>query len=527
MEHKPSYEEMAGRLAELEETHRALQNQEVDAIVTTRDVLLLRLKKVEDERNKIEEALRETQKDLNRAQAVAQTGSWRLDVQRNVLLWSDENHRIFGILEGTIMTYETFLSCVHPDDRQYVDSKWNAALQGEDYDIEHRIIVGDEVKWVRERAELDFDEQGMLKGGFGTTQDITDHKKVEEQLVYQARLLDTIEDCILAAGVDRRITYWGKGSTNLLGWQSEEVMGRDSLYVFLLEESRSKVEAIEKFIRSGESWAGEIAVRCRDGALVPLLAQVSPVLNQEGRLIGVVAVGKDITERKKIEQIKDEFIGLVSHELRTPLTIITGSLKTALSQGMSPQDVLELVQNAAEGTDSLAAILENMLELSRYQAGRLKFNVVPVDIGDIARYVFAKLKGQGAKQCFTLVFPDDLPPVQADATRVERILYNLLENATKYSPEKSEIRVSCRKEEGFIITEVTDQGEGISPGDQARLFELFEQLHEERRTTRGLGLGLVVCKRLVEAQGGWIKVDSEVVRGSTFSFALPIRGPQT
>ena len=129
-----------------------------------------------------EKALRESQQDLNRAQAVAYTGSWRMDVRRNVLLWSDENHRIFGISPGTPLTYEAFLATVHPEDREYVDRKWNAALRGEPYDIEHRIVLGNTVKWVRERAELEFDSQGLLCGGFGTTQDITERKRAEEAL---------------------------------------------------------------------------------------------------------------------------------------------------------------------------------------------------------------------------------------------------------------------------------------------------------------------------------------------------------
>jgi PAS domain S-box-containing protein len=129
-----------------------------------------------------EKALRESGEDLNRAQAVANTGSWRMNVQRNELLWSDENHRIFGIPKGIPLTYETFLSIVHPDDREYVDRKWMAALRGEHYDIEHRIVVKGREKWVRERAELDFDKDGSLLGGFGTTQDITARKLVEEEL---------------------------------------------------------------------------------------------------------------------------------------------------------------------------------------------------------------------------------------------------------------------------------------------------------------------------------------------------------
>lgn len=129
-----------------------------------------------------EQLLRESREDLKRAQAVAQTGSWRLNVQQNELLWSDENWQIFGLAGGTHLTYETFLSTVHPDDREYVNRKWMAALEGEYYDIEHRIVVGDSVKWVRERAELEFDNEGLLFGGFGTTQDITEKKHAEERL---------------------------------------------------------------------------------------------------------------------------------------------------------------------------------------------------------------------------------------------------------------------------------------------------------------------------------------------------------
>ena len=109
------------------------------------------------ERKKAEQLLRESREDLNRAQAVARTGSWRMNVQQNELLWSDESWRIFGVARGTPLTYETFLSTVHPDDSEYVDRKWMAALQGENYDIDHRIVVGDNIRWVRERAELEFD----------------------------------------------------------------------------------------------------------------------------------------------------------------------------------------------------------------------------------------------------------------------------------------------------------------------------------------------------------------------------------
>jgi PAS domain S-box-containing protein len=134
------------------------------------------------ERKEAEEALRQSRKDLDRAQEVAQIGSWRLDTRRNVLSWSDEAHRIFGVPKGTTLSYETFLAIVHPDDRQYVDTRWNAGLLGEPYDIEHRIVTRGQVKWVREKGYLEFDAAGELQGGFGITQDITTRKNAEQAL---------------------------------------------------------------------------------------------------------------------------------------------------------------------------------------------------------------------------------------------------------------------------------------------------------------------------------------------------------
>jgi PAS domain S-box-containing protein len=487
-----------------------------------------RLEQEITERKKAEGALRENQKDLNRAQAVAQTGSWRLDVQLNKLLWSDETHRIFGIPKGKPMTYETFLSCVHPEDREYVDKKWNAALQGEDYDIEHRIIVRDEVKWVHEKAELEFDEQGMLKGGFGTVQDITELKKAEENLRQTRDYLDNLftyaNAPIIVWDPELKITRFNHAFERLTGRSASEVLGKKVDILIPADEQGEALKKINRTTKEGERWeVVEVPIQHVNGSVRTVLWNSATLFDAGGNVtLATIAQGQDITELKKTDKMKDEFIGLVSHELRTPLTVITGSLRSAMSPGISPEDAHELLQNAAEGADALAAILENMLELSRHQANRLQLRMELVNIADAAQIVIGRVKGQGAEQRFLTDFPADLPMVEADPVRVERTLYNLVENATKYSPAESEIKVSGRKEGDFVITEVADQGQGIAPDDQDKLFELFRRLEAGKRPSRGLGLGLVVCKRLVEAQGGWIKVDSELGKGSTFTFALPI-----
>jgi PAS domain S-box-containing protein len=154
----------------------------------------LRLSRSLSEQKKIERELRQIQHDLNHAQDVAKTGSWRLNVQTNELVWSDETYRMFGIPLGAPLTYEKFLKTLHPDDKEMVDAAWKAAMRGEPYDIEHRILVDDEIVWVHEKAELEFDNDGILIAGFGTIQEITAHKQDREKLQRLNRALRAISD---------------------------------------------------------------------------------------------------------------------------------------------------------------------------------------------------------------------------------------------------------------------------------------------------------------------------------------------
>jgi PAS domain S-box-containing protein len=134
------------------------------------------------ERKQAEDALFKQQYFLQKAQEIGHIGTWELDIKKNELLWTDENYRIFGLPIGTELTYETFLNCVHPDDREYVDTEWKAAFNKKPYDIEHRLLVDGKVKWVREKAELEFNEKDECIRGIGFTQDITERKRMEEEL---------------------------------------------------------------------------------------------------------------------------------------------------------------------------------------------------------------------------------------------------------------------------------------------------------------------------------------------------------
>jgi PAS domain S-box-containing protein len=249
-----------------------------------------------------------------------------------------------------------------------------------------------------------------------------------------------------------------------------------------------------------------------------------PVFSVDGRWLGRRCSNRDITLRKRAEKVKDEFIGLVSHELRNPLTVISGSLLTALSPDMDSADVRLMIENAVEGSRQMEHTIDNLLELSRYQANKLKLSHQSLELVPLAEKVIGKVKTQYPSRRYQLNSDGDLFKVVADPFRVERILYNLVDNASKYSPDGSEIGVSIKRENGHMIISVSDQGIGIPKERQDELFEPFQRLVDNKEHAKGLGLGLVVCKRLVEAHGGNISVQSEQGKGSTFSFTLPLKG---
>jgi PAS domain S-box-containing protein len=202
---------------------RNREGQPLLAVITINDITA---------RKQTERALRRSEADLRHAQAVAHTGSWRLDLRRNELRWSEEAYRIFGISPQTLLTFETFHAAVVPEDIERVSQAWYAALRGESYDVEHRITVNGREKWVRERAELEFDSAGNLLAGFGTIQDITTRKHAEEALRAAdervTRILETLSDAFVAWDREWRYTYVNAAAERLLGRKREDLLGRDA-----------------------------------------------------------------------------------------------------------------------------------------------------------------------------------------------------------------------------------------------------------------------------------------------------------
>ena len=259
------------------------------------------------ERKKAEAALRESEASLRKAQGIAHVGSWQLDVLTNQFTCSDEVYRIFGLRKVHAPTYQDFLSAIHPDDREMVKQAWGAALRGSPYNVEHRILVGDRVKWVRERATVEFDEGNKPIRGIGTVQDVTERRLAEDRLRTSS---DEIHDLynnapcgyhsIDGAGTIVRMNYT---ELSWLGYSSVEVVGRKNLSDILTRESRKAFEErFAKFKADGTIQDLEMDMVRKDGSILPVLMSATVVRDHEGNYVMSRATVYDITMRRRAEE---------------------------------------------------------------------------------------------------------------------------------------------------------------------------------------------------------------------------------
>jgi PAS domain S-box-containing protein len=362
------------------------------------------------------------------------------------------------------------------------------------------------------------DISGEVEGLVLSLIDTTERKRAEEEI---KTIISTAIDGFWLTDKDGRFLDVNDAYCKLVGYSREELLSMSVRDIEAIETTEDTVQHIKKIVELGSD-RFETRHRCKDGKVVDIEVSANYMDIRGGRFFVFL---RDITGRKQLDELKDEFIGLVSHEIRTPLTVIIGALHTILTEEarLSAEEKSQLLQDAVWEAESLSHLLSNLLELSRAQSERLLLHRESINIEALVHDVVDRIKQQSSGYNFTIDIRSKLPKVYADPVRLEHILHNLLENAVKYSPENSQITVSIVPEKENLVLAVKDQGIGISLHDQDKLFKPFERLgFSQNSTVKGIGLGLLVCKRLVEAHGGRIWVESEPGRGTTFLFTLPL-----
>jgi len=301
-----------------------------------------------------------------------------------------------------------------------------------------------------------FDEQGKHLGNLTMSTDITERKRTEEVLRQSEeqyrRIVQTANEGIRVSDPDGKTLFVNQRFLEMTGYSQEEL--KDLGYGALsFEEDLPVVQDVMERRKQGLSDQHERRLRRKDGSY--LWAQISgaPITDNDGNYVGNLTMYSDITERKKIEELKDSFLGMVSHELRTPLTVIMGAANTALTEldKLDPDDTKDLLRDTVWGAESLAHLLNNLLELSRIQAETLTIHAEPIHMRRLLSNAVETIKRQSPDCDYVIDCPGRFPVIEADEVRLERILHNLLENAAKYSPTGSEIRVFARRQKNEVI----------------------------------------------------------------------------
>jgi len=351
-------------------------------------------------------------------------------------------------------------------------------------------------------------------------------------------ILEAVADGVLVTDSNRIITLFNASAENILGLNRSQVLGR-SLEHFLglfgnaaqqwVQTIRTWSEDPSAFMR-GDIHSEQIELEDRRVVSVNL----SPV-HLRNDFLGTVSTFRDITHQVEVDRLKSEFVATVSHELRTPMTSIKGYVEILLmgAAGTLSEQQAHFLDIVKSNTERLAILVNDLLDISRIEAGRVTLTMQGLDLAEMAEAAVADLQRRTIEESkpmdILMSIPADLPRVFGDKERVRQIIDNLLENAYYYTPDEGHILISMDLSGSEVQIHVKDDGIGILPKDQPRIFERFYRGEDPLvLKTSGTGLGLSIVQRLIDMHQGRIWLESTGVpgEGSVFSFTLPVYEPE-
>jgi two-component system phosphate regulon sensor histidine kinase PhoR len=385
--------------------------------------------------------------------------------------------------------------------------------------VARRIAAGDWDAEVRHPTNDEIGELALALNAISGAIREKSHQLTESKSRLEA-VMANMESGVALFDRNGRIDLVNPSAERILGVCKYEAVGRT--YVEMLK-NYPLIQIIDEVHKTGKPQSGEIALIFPSERIIQ--AHAAPVFGERQEPRGVVLVLHDISEIRRLERMRAEFVANVSHELKTPVTAVKGFAETLLEGALyNSKACEEFVGIIGEEAERLNRLINDLLSLSRIESREMKLQLEPLELLPEIRQIVDKIKPRFQKKELALSLAASRQPVaaQADRDRLEQVLLNLLENSLMYTPSGGRVEVEVKKSEGMAVVSVSDTGIGIPPDDIPRIFERFYRVDRARsRKFGGTGLGLAIVKHIVEAHGGRVWVESEVGKGSTFYFTLP------
>lgn len=467
-------------------------------------------------------------------------GVAEIDSEGRLRLVNDRFCDLAGRSREELLAGMTVYEVTHPEDHHETERKLEALHEGRgDFTVEKRMCTPEgRETWVASCASAVRSREGDLTGALLVVLDISEQKRADgvlRQREAQYRtLVESLGVAVYTTDAEGRILLYNDVAAELWGrrpeigvdrwsgtWRMYELDGHTPIPA---EECPTAIAIKEDRLVRGV----EIVVERPDGSRCIALPYPTPIHDETGRVAGAVSVHVDVTQQRQTQdalqralRAKDDFLGLVSHELKTPLTAISGNSRSLLLHGeqLDNETRTQALADIVEEGDRLQHLVENMLVLSRMADGR-DIDLEPILVQRVVPRLLRRFQRRMPGREVVIDVPDALPPVIGAASYVDQVISNLVSNADKYSPPGLPITITARTGKGEVEVRICDRGTGVPEDEQRFLFTPFFRSDQARNMAQGAGLGLAVCRRLAEAQGGRAWFEERDGGGSVFAFAL-------